>query len=408
MADDAQEASEAQETAGTIYADVLRRAVPITAALAAIGAVIADPGGPVENVVAIAAVIPFLVWARRGIPTVLLVAIVAAVELFALRQATLEPLLFLVSVAACVVGGWEPSTRSLIVSALLAAATPVAVQAWADESVFHVIWVMGVLLPLVLTRAFRWQLAVTNQLAKAREELARQAALEEKRRIARDVHDLVGHGLSTVLLHVTGAKHVLRRDVDAAEAALADAEAVGRRSMQELRRTLGVLRSSDPAESSVAPLPSASELVEVVAATRATGVDVDFRSEGDLDRMDPVVGLALYRVAEEALANVQRHAPQAVTDVSVVVEEGAVTLTVDSIGPLEQTTGSDGRPRYGIVGMRERMATIGGELEAGPTATGWLVHGWAPLEAADGADISGAADVITRTRADGGETEGAP
>lgn len=404
----AQDSDAANETAVSTETDPLRRMVPLAAGIAAVGAVLVDPGTAVENVVALAAVVPFMVWAWRGMPTLLLVAIAAAVALFALGSGGLEPLLFLVSMAATTVGGWERSQRSLVAAALLAGATPVAAEILHHDGLLYGVWIMGIVFPLVLARGFRWQLDVVNQLAKAREELARQAVLDEKRRIARDVHDLVGHGLATVLLHVTGARYVLRRDADAAEAALADAEAVGRRSMQELRRTLGVLRSSDPAESNVAPPPGAGELVDVIAATRATGVDVDFRSEGDLDRIDPVAGLALYRVAEEALANVRRHAPQAVTDVLLVVEEQAVALTVESIGPLEQPASGDARPRYGIVGMRERMGSIGGELDAGPTTTGWLVRARAPLKMRDGFDTTGAGgDVTAAAPSEGEETEGA-
>lgn len=402
----AQDSDAAQETAVRAAPDLLRRVVPLAAGIAAIGALLVNPGTALENIVALVAVVPFVVWERRGMPSVLLVVITSAVQLFALRSGDLEPLLFLVSMAASVVGGWERSRRALVVAALVAAATPVAVELLHDDGLLYGVWIMGIVFPLALTRGFRWQLAVANQLARAREEIARQAVLDEKRRIARDVHDLVGHGLATVLLHVTGARHVLRRDVDAADAALADAEAVGRRSMQELRRTLGVLRSSDPAESSVAPLPGAEELVEAVAATRATGVDVEFRSEGELDRMDPVIGLTLYRVAEEALANVRRHAPRAVTDVALAVEEHAAILIVESIGPLGEDTSDEARPRYGIVGMRERMGSIGGELAAGPTATGWLVRARAPLRTKDGVGSGGSTYLTALVEGEGTEAAG--
>jgi signal transduction histidine kinase len=360
--------------------DALRWFVPLLAGAASVAAILIEPGTLPENIVAIASVVPFAVWAWRGIPTVVLVSIVAAAELFALRSGGLEPLLFQVSVAATVVGGWEPSRLATIVAGAGAAATPVLVETVFPDDIRYGIWVLGVVLPLGLARGFSRQVALAYQLAEARQELAQQAVLDEKRRIARDVHDLVGHGLASVMLHVTGARHVLRRDVDAADEALADAEAVGRRSMQELRRTLSVLRASDRSDASTAPLPGAGELVDLVNAAEARGIDVAFRSQGDMRRIDPVVGLSLHRVAKEALANVKRHAPRAVTDVVLVVEEDTVTLTVDSVGPIEKPDGSE-RPRYGIIGMRERMAAVGGELDAGPTRTGWQVRCWAPLAA---------------------------
>jgi signal transduction histidine kinase len=214
--------------------------------------------------------------------------------------------------------------------------------------------------------------------------LARQAVLDEKRRVARDVHDLVGHGLAAVLLHVTGARHLLRRDIDEADQALADAEAVGRRSLGELRRTLTVLRVPDADGIVLPPLPGAADIADAVHAARASGVDVCFTLEGDPRQVDPVVGLSLHRVAEEALANARRHAPRAVTDVVLTVEDDVVELSVVTSGPLDADTDTeaasdDDRPRYGLVGMQERMAAVGGEFEAGATPGGWAVRCRAPL-----------------------------
>jgi signal transduction histidine kinase len=373
----------ADDAAAPLGPETLRPLIPLLAGVAAVSAVLVEPGTLVENIVAVAAVVPFAVWAWRGFPTVVLVAIVAAVELYALRSDRLESLLFLVCVAATIVGGWEPSRLAVVVAGLMAVAIPVVVEAAYADRILYGVWVMGVLLPLGLGRGFRWQLNLANQLAAARQELARQAVLDEKRRIARDVHDLVGHGLASVLLHVTGARHVLRRDVDEADAALADAEAVGRRSLQELRRTLAVLRSSEPPVAGATPLPGAAELADVVKVVQSAGLDVDFRVEGDLQRVDPIVGLSLHRVAEEALANVGRHMPEAVTDVVLAVEEDTVALTVDSIGRIDRRDSRADRPRFGIIGMRERMAAVGGELEAGPTPAGWLVRCRAPLTATE-------------------------
>jgi signal transduction histidine kinase len=183
-----------------------------------------------------------------------------------------------------------------------------------------------------------------------------------------------------MLLHVTGARHVLRRDPDQADQAMADAEAVGRRSMEELRRTLHLLRAPQAEPVAEPPLPAAGDIAAAVETARAAGVDAEFRLVGDLGRIDPIVGLSLHRVVEEALANARRHAPRAVTDVVLTVEPEGVVLTVDSVGPIVDGKPEDpDRPCYGIVGMRERMGSIGGDLEAGPTATGWSVRCRAPL-----------------------------
>ncbi|HMG45025.1 MAG TPA: histidine kinase [Acidimicrobiales bacterium] len=369
--------------------DALRRYVPVAAGLTVVGALLSAPGEAPENVVAALAVVPFVVWAFvwRSMPTLLLVALVSGAEFAALSSGELEPLLFLMCVVSAVVGTWESSSRLMVAGAGLALATPVLIEALFPDDVLYGVWIMGILLSLLLPRSFRWQLTLVTELAVAREELVRQAALDEKRAIARDVHDLVGHGLAAVLLNVTGARHVLRRDPDAADEALADAETIGRRSLQELRRTIGVLRETDGAASE-APVPGADGLADVVASAQAAGLDAALRTLGDLGRVDPIVGLSLHRVVEEALANARQHAPRAVTDVLVAVEGDAVVMTVDSVGPLREPEPADAdRPRYGVVGMRERMAAVGGSLDVGPTATGWRVRCRVPL-AADLEDVT--------------------
>jgi signal transduction histidine kinase len=289
-------------------------------------------------------------------------------------------LLFLVALAAAIVGCWEPSRWAAVAAGTLAAATPFVIELVVDDDILFGVWTVGVLLLLFLGRVSRWQLQLAAELAQARQELARRAAEEEKRLIARDVHDLVGHGLAAMLLHVTGARHVLGRNPGQAAQALADAEAVGRRSMEELRRTLHVLRGPQAEPVAEPPLPDADDIAGAVETARAAGVDVEFRSVGDLGRIDRIVGLSLHRVVEEALANAHRHAPRAVTDVVLTVEQDGVVMAVDSVGPIAEPKPEDPeRPCYGIVGMRERMGAVGGQLEAGPTATGWSVRCRAPL-----------------------------
>lgn len=366
--------------------DALRPYVPVFAVLVAVGAILSEPGSAAQNVAAFAAVAPIVVWAWfwRDMPTFLLVALTSVALFAALWDGELEALLFLLCVVASVVGGWEPSPRMVLAAGALAAATPVVIEQLRSDQVLWGVWVMGIALSLMFPYVFRRQVSLVTQLAMAREEIARQAALEEKRAIARDVHDLVGHGLAAALLHVTGARHLLRRDPDAADEALADAEAVGRQSLQELRRTLGVLRATDGHDAadgaSAPPLPGAGDLARAVETARAAGLDVALQVKGDVDDLDPVVGLSVHRVAEEALANALQHAPRAVTDVALLVEEDTVTLTVESVGELRpQDPGDAGRARYGLVGMQERMAAVDGELSVGPTATGWLVRCSAPL-----------------------------
>ena len=206
------------------------------------------------------------------------------------------------------------------------------------------IWVVAIVFTWVVGRAVARQEQLVVELEGTRRQLAEQALLAERRRIARDVHDFVGHGLAAVMLQVTSARHVLRRDPDAAEEALRSAEEVGRRSMQELRRTVTFLRSDDEA-GVAAPVPTASEIPALVEQSRAGGLDVELRTGGDLARIPPGVGVAVYRIAQEALANAARHAPRARTTLAVDLADGRVALRggdhVDPSSEDRRPSGSD-------------------------------------------------------------------
>ena len=140
------------------------------------------------------------------------------------------------------------------------------------------IWIMGIVFPWIVGRAFARHGQLVAELEGTRRELAQQAVLAERRRIARDVHDFVGHGLAAVMLQVTSARHVLRRDPASAEEALRSAEEVGRRSMEELRRTVAVLRSDE--ETGVTPpLPSVDDIPALVDQAQAGGLAVELHCE---------------------------------------------------------------------------------------------------------------------------------
>jgi signal transduction histidine kinase len=241
------------------------------------------------------------------------------------------------------------------------------------------VWVLAVVFVWVVGRAVARQERLVAELEGTRRELAQQRLLAERRRIARDVHDFVGHGLAAVMLQVTSARHVLRRDADAAEEALRSAEEVGRRSMQELRRTVTLLRSDEAG--AAASAHTASEIPALVDQARAGGLAVELQTRGDLSRIPPSVGLALYRIAQEALANAARHAPRARTMLGLELEHGRVSLLAESSGPVVAGSASDrARPHYGLIGMQERATALGGEFAAGPTGDGWRVRCELPVE----------------------------
>jgi len=362
----------------------VRALIPAFALAAAIIAAVTDPSSGADFVLCGLAAAPFLLWTfLPGVPLLALSLAVIVPAVAAQRSGQLEPLLFEVSLLAFVIGRSAPSTAASVALGVLAVLAPVAASVVQDPSEIAVgIWIMGIAFPWVFGRAAGRQSELVAQLEATRRELAQQALLVERRRIARDVHDFVGHGLAAVMLQVTSARHVLHRDSAAAEEALRSAEEVGRRSMRELRRTVALLRSDGEA-AVIPPLPSESEIAAHVEDPRGGGLAVELRMQGVDSRIAPGVGVALYRIAQEALANAARHAPRARTVLGLEVGAGCARLIAETTGPVIAPAGEPERACYGLIGMRERAAALGGELTAGPTSEGWRVCCTLPLDATD-------------------------
>jgi signal transduction histidine kinase len=366
--------------------DQVRALIPVFALTVAIVGAVTDPAPtPADLILAALAVGAFAVWTYvPGVPLLALSLAVVVPVVVAQRSGQLEPLLFEVSLLGFVIGRAARSRTAAIGLGLLAALAPVMAALIQDPPEIAVgIWILGIAFPWVLGRKEAREVDLAGQLDATRRELAEQALLAERRRIARDVHDFVGHGLAAVMLQVTSARHVLRRDPVAVEEALRSAEDVGRRSMRELRRTVALLRSDDEV-AVMPPVPSASEIRALVDQARAGGLAVELRTHGDLSLIAPGVGVALYRISQEALANAARHAPRARTVLEIEVGDGRACLVAETTGPtVAGSAGEPGRPRYGLIGMRERATALGGEFTAGPTTEGWRVSCRLPLEARD-------------------------
>jgi signal transduction histidine kinase len=370
---------------GWFEADDLRRVHPFFSLAFALVAAITQPSSPGDIALTAVPVAAWSLWAF--VPNVPLAAVSVAIVVpvvVAQRSGELEPVMFNVVLLAFAAARWFPSLGTAASLGVLAAATPVFVALVQDPIEVAVgLWVVGIAFIWVVGRAVARQERLVVELEGTRRQLAQQALLAERRQIARDVHDSVGHGLAAVMLQVTSARHVLRRDADATEEALRSAEEVGRRSMQELRRTVTVLRSDDEA-AVAAPVPTANEIPTLVEEARAGGLAVELHTRGDLSRIPPSVGLALYRIAQEALANAARHAPRARTVLGLELADGRVALLAETSGPVVAGSASEReRPHYGLIGMQERATALGGEFSAGPTGDGWRVRCELPME--DGA-----------------------
>jgi signal transduction histidine kinase len=218
----------------------------------------------------------------------------------------------------------------------------------------------GVLVGVLLRRTNR----LAERLREADASLVAARGREEQQRIARDVHDLVAHSLTVVVLHVGGARRMLRADPTAAEEALADAERVCRESLDGIRGVVGLLRDED------APAGVSLDLDALVGTYRAAGLEVASTIEGDPGGLPLAGRVVLYRVLQEALANAARYAPRpGAVVLAVRVDDAAATVRVEN--PRGAPRPSAGG--FGLAGLREQVAAVGGELAGGPEGDRWVV-----------------------------------
>jgi signal transduction histidine kinase len=209
-------------------------------------------------------------------------------------------------------------------------------------------------------------------LEQARVELADRAVTDERMRIARELHDVVAHTMSVVAVHAGTGRMVAEDDPAAARQALATIETTTRSALLEMRQMLGMLRGPDgESAGALAPAPGLGDLDALVAEVVRSGVTVEVRVEGHRSDVPAGVDLAAYRIVQEALTNVIKHAGRVRVTVLVRYADDAVTVEVDDEGPAEHDSRSvPSTTGHGLVGMRERVAMYHGDLEAGPGALG--------------------------------------
>jgi len=220
--------------------------------------------------------------------------------------------------------------------------------------------------------------ARAERAERDRELAAARAVLDERARIARELHDVVAHSVSVMVVQAGAGRRVLARDPAGAAAALEVVERTGRNALDELRRLLGVLRADDGA-SGTAPQPTAGDVAELVASWRAAGLDVELRTEGEVPPLPAGLGLTVYRVVQEALTNAVKHAGPA--RVEVVLRYGD-EVEIDVVDDGRGAAGASGLPSggQGLIGMRERVELFGGRLSVGPrSGGGFRVRATLPL-----------------------------
>lgn len=242
-----------------------------------------------------------------------------------------------------------------------------------------------VAIPLLLAELHRTRHAnlvlLEDRLALAertREQEAERRAQEERLRIARDLHDVVAHTLTTINVQASTARELLDQHPDHARGALQVIEDASREAIDELRAILGVLRHRD-GDAPLAPAPDLDDLPDLIERTRAEAVDVVLDVTGQRPKRIPeAVSLAAFRIAQESLTNARRHAQGAPVRVSLDYSGGQIGLIVAS-GPGPAPNVHPQGTGVGILGMTERAATVGGTIEARPTADGFEVQAHLPL-----------------------------
>ena len=309
------------------------------------------------------------------------------------------------------VASWMPLRRALVAFGLTTAATLSTAYAVRlhrpslSTGTTLASLIVGSLLLLVVfvsgrfsqtRRAYTAALEERAAQAEANQRvLAEQAVAEERRRIARELHDVVAHHVSAMGVLATGARRTLGRDPDAATAALRAIEQTGRTALRELRRLLNILRADgdEPPETELVPAPGLTAVRGLIEQTRRTGLPVSVRVDGEPYPVDAGIGLTVYRLIQEALTNTAKHAGPA--KVQVRLEFSASALGVEVFDTGRGPADDPSLTGHGLVGMRERVALYGGELHIGPRpGGGFRVYARIPMDNLEGLSARPAAATI--------------
>jgi signal transduction histidine kinase len=209
------------------------------------------------------------------------------------------------------------------------------------------------------------------RLEREREQQATRATLEERARIARELHDVIAHNVSVMVVQASAGEDVFDSDPGRAREALAAVASTGRDALGELRRLLGVIRPGDQEALSYAPQPGIDGLGELIEQVRDTGLAVELSADGEVRELPEATSLCAYRIVQEALTNTLKHAVATRAQVNLRYNEDELTVRVTDNGCGTTDPGANGGGHgHGLIGMRERVALFGGEVQAGPSARG--------------------------------------
>ncbi|MEV7193858.1 sensor histidine kinase [Streptomyces sp. NPDC093510] len=366
---------------------------------------VSEADGHDPSVVAIPVVIglSLVVALRRRAPERMLVlaAVLGFLQLvFDVRMMPANfAMLVIIYTAAAVGATW--ASRFALVGGLCAA--PLAMMRWPVENtgVFgNVLYTIFQIVPFALAwvlgdsirtrRAYLAQLEErADRLEREREAQSKVAVAAERARIARELHDVVAHNVSVMVVQADGAAYVLDAAPDQARKALETISGTGRQALAEMRRLLGVLRTGEPEESGeYVPQPDVEQLDELIEQVRTAGLPVDFKVEGTPRPLPSGVELTAYRIVQEALTNTRKHGGEnAGASVRLVYFDDGLGLLVEDDGKgapheLYEDGGADGCG-HGLIGMRERVGMVGGTLDAGPRpGGGFRISALLPLKPA--------------------------
>ncbi|MFF0056218.1 sensor histidine kinase [Streptomyces microflavus] len=268
---------------------------------------------------------------------------------------------------------------------------------WPQQVFVTVIMTVPFVLAWVMGDSLRTRRAYFNQLEeraarleREREAQSKVAVAAERARIARELHDVVAHNVSVMVVQADGAAYVMDAAPDQARQALETISSTGRQALAEMRRLLGVLRTGDTREGGeYVPQPDVEQIEDLVDQVRRTGLAVDFKVEGTARPLPSGVELTAYRIVQEALTNTRKHGgPDAGASVRLVYFDDGLGLLVEDDGrgaahELYEDGGADGAG-HGMIGMRERVGMVGGTLDAGPRpGGGFRISALLPLKPAD-------------------------